>query len=72
MLLQLGISVYDVVAVLGTTEDVILRTMGTTRMITCAKSRNRVLASNLAHETPMKYVNKQGKFFGGNACKPTH
>ena len=37
MLLQLGVSVYDVAGVLGTTEDIIGAHMAITRTITCVR-----------------------------------
>ncbi len=61
MLLQLGVSVYDVAGVLGASEDVIRRTYGHhahdhLRHAVAAFSRRLA-----AHETPMKSVNKGGR-----------
>jgi integrase len=61
MLLQLGVSVYDVAGVLGASEDVIRRTYGHhahdhLRSAVAAFSRRPS-----AHETPMKTVNKRGQ-----------
>jgi len=61
MLLQLGVSVYDVAGVLGASEDVIRRTYGHhahdhLRQAVAAFSRRPP-----AHETPMKSVNKRGR-----------
>jgi integrase len=61
MLLQLGVSVYDVAGVLGASEDVIRRTYGHhahdhLRQAVAAFSRRPP-----AHETPMKSVNKRGQ-----------
>jgi integrase len=61
MLLQLGVSVYDVAGVLGASEDVIRRTYGHhahdhLRSAVAAFSRRPS-----AHETPMKSVNKRGQ-----------
>jgi len=61
MLLQLGVSVYDVAGVLGASEDVIRRTYGHhahdhLRQAVAVFSRRPP-----AHETPMKSVNKRGR-----------
>lgn len=61
LLLQLGVSVYDVAGVLGASEDVVRRTYGHhahdhLRHAVAAFSRRP-----LAHETPMKSVNKRGR-----------
>jgi integrase len=61
MLLQLGVSVYDVAGVLGASEAVIRRTYGHhahdhLRHAVAAFSRRPP-----AHETPMKSVNKRGQ-----------
>jgi integrase len=61
MLLQLGVSVYDVAGVLGASEDVIRCTYGHhahdhLRHAVAAFSRRPP-----AHETPMKSVNKRGQ-----------
>lgn len=58
MLLQLGVSVYDVAGVLGASEDVIRRTYAHDHL------RNAVAAFSRrppAHETPMKSVNRRGQ-----------
>jgi integrase len=61
MLLQLGVSVYDVAGVLGASENVVRRTYGHhahdhLRQAVAAFSRRPP-----AHETPMKSVNKRGR-----------
>ena len=61
MLLQLGVTVYDVAGVLGASENVIRRTYGHhahdhLRHAVAAFSRHPP-----AHETPMKSVNKRGQ-----------
>jgi hypothetical protein len=61
MMLQLGVTVYDVAGVLGASENVIRRTYGHhahdhLRHAVAAFSRRPT-----AHETPMKSVNKRGQ-----------
>jgi hypothetical protein len=61
MLLQLGVSVYDVAGVLGASEAVIRRTYGHHAH---DHLRNAVAAFSRrprAHETLMKSVNKRGQ-----------
>ena len=61
MLLQLGVTVYDVAGVLGASENVIRRTYGHHAQ---DHLRNAVAAFSRhppAHETPMKSMNKRGQ-----------
>ena len=59
MLLQLGVSVYDVAGVLGASEQVVRRTYGHHAHDHLRFAVASVLPPPSAHETPMKSTNKR-------------
>jgi len=61
MLLQLGVSVYDVAGVLGASEDVIRRTYGHHAHDHLRQAVGAFSRRPPAHETPMKSMNKRGQ-----------
>jgi hypothetical protein len=61
MLLQLGVTVYDVAGVPGASEDVIRRTYGHHAHDHLRHAVASFSRRSPAHETPMKSVNKGGR-----------
>jgi hypothetical protein len=61
MLLQLGVTVYDVAGVLGASEDVVRRTYGHHAHDHLRDAVGAFSRRPSAHETPTKSVNKSGR-----------